>query len=588
VRPNRTPGRPAGADLVDAGRRKRWRGRRVGGRSDLLRNGGTERTIVGRGSQGANQEVVVMTTPRTVLDAQTLRDWVSRSAARLEAHRHAIDHLNVFPVPDGDTGTNLYLTLEAATTAAEAADNESLADAVARGALVGARGNSGVIVSQWLRGLLTTLGNGDANSVAQGLSNAARDAWAAVSKPVPGTILSVASAAAEAASAVGSSGSLADVVRAAAAAARTALERTPDDLAVLRDAGVVDAGGRGLVLMLESLDEVVSGQARDDRAVDRRVITPHESVESGPYEGPAFEVMYLLEAAADRIEPLREALAESGDSLVIVGGEDLWNVHVHVDDAGAAVEAGLAAGRPYRIRISHLAHSDRLRAAGRGEIAQRSIVVVSHGDGTARLVTEAGATVVPAVGQQPVTVAEILVGVHSAASPEIVILPSDRRARSIAEAAAAVARDEGTRIAVIPTRSIVQSIAALAVHDPSNTFDEDVVTMTRAAGATRYAALTVATKAALTWAGPCAVGDVLGIVNGDVVEVGAELDVVAKQIIDRLVASGGELVTLVTGADAPADLAATLRRRVGREHPGIDVVVYDGGQPLWPLIVGVE
>ncbi len=529
-----------------------------------------------------------MPAPRTVLDAQTLRDWVSRSAVRLETHRHAIDHLNVFPVPDGDTGTNLYLTLEAATTAADAADNETLAAAVARGALVGARGNSGVIVSQWLRGLLTTLGNGDANSVAQGFSSAARDAWAAVSKPVPGTILSVASAAAEAATAVGSSGSLAEVVRAAAAAAREALERTPDDLAVLRAAGVVDAGGRGLVLMLESLDEVVSGQAQDDSAAGRRMIAPREQVESAPYEGPAFEVMYLLEAAADRIEPLREALAQSGDSLVIVGGEDLWNVHVHVDDAGAAVEAGIAAGRPYRIRISHLAHSDRLRATGRGEIAQRSIVVVSHGDGTARLVSEAGASVVPAVGQQPVTVAEILVGIHAAASPEIVILPSDRRTRSVAEAAAAVARDEGTRIAVIPTRSIVQSIAALAVHDPSNTFDDDVVTMTRAAGATRYAALTVATKAALTWAGPCAVGDVLGIVNGDVVEVGAELDVVGKRIIDRLVASGGELVTLVTGADAPAELAATLRRRVGREHPGIDVVVYDGGQPLWPLIVGVE
>lgn len=272
---------------------------------------------------------------------------------------------------------------------------------------------------------------------------------------------------------------------------------------------------------------------------------------------------------------------------MVVGGSGLWNVHVHTDDVGACIEAGIVAGRPHRIRVTDLRRDTDVRAgaAGRGG---RAVVAVAHGAGTAALLEASGAVVVRAHGNVAPSTAELLDGVQRAGAAEVVLLPSDSDIRPVAEAAADAARRDGLRVSVVPTRSIVQTLAAVAVHETSSTFEDDVVSMTRAAGATRYGGVSVASREAMTSAGLCHVGDVLGIVGGDVVEIGDSVPDVAAAVLGRLLATGGELVTLVRGEGTDESVAAAVAKRTRREHHGTEVVVYEGGQPYWPLILGVE
>ncbi|MET7646578.1 DAK2 domain-containing protein [Streptomyces sp. NPDC005426] len=541
--------------------------------------------------------------PQTVddLDAVAVRSWCSLALDALGREREAIDAINVYPVADGDTGTNLYLTVESAAAAVEAvfaahetgASVPSTADAVramAHGALIGARGNSGTILAQLLRGMAGVLAEGaGAGRLRLALARAAASARQAVAHPVEGTVLTVASEAATAAGRVPDDAGAPEVVRAAYEGARTALDATPGQLAVLGRAGVVDAGGRGLVAVLGALVEAVSGRA-PERAYEASPATPDPAAADcpagdGPQDGPAFEVIYLLEADDRAVERLRTRLDGLGDSLVVVGGDGLWNVHVHVDDAGAAVEAGVEAGRPYRIRITHFA-ADRLHA--RPEPAQRAVVVVVPGDGLGGLCAQAGATTVLARPGEPPASGELVDAIRRAHAREVVLLPNDGDLRHTAAAAAEQARAEGVRVALIPTRAAVQGIAALAVHEPDRSFDEDVVAMTAAAGATRYAELAVAERQSWTMAGICQAGDILGLIDGDVAVIGADVPGTARKVLDRMLAAGGELVTLVLGEDVPDTLAEALEGHVREGYMAVDTVVYRGGHQCAPLLIGVE
>ena len=524
--------------------------------------------------------------------AALVRDWAHAALTALGEARAEIDALNVFPVPDGDTGTNVYLTMESACHGVdEALDAEpSLAAAargLARGSLLGARGNSGVIVSQILRGTADVLAAIPAerevagHDIAAMLERASDLAYAAVARPVEGTILTVVREAA--ASARARSGeSLAAVVTAATDGAAHALARTPTMLESLRLAGVVDAGGRAFVVILDALAEVVGGVRRP--VGSRSALTvpvPHEG--GAGYHGPAYEVMYLLDAPAPEVDRLRGRLDALGDSLVIVGDASLWNVHVHVDDPGAAVEAGIEAGRPHRIRITHLRP-----AVEPAERPSRAIVAVTHGPGVADLMREAGVRTLAALPRQRPSTAEILDGIFGTGAREVIVLPSDSDTRPVAEVAAAEARAAGVEVAVIPTRSVVQSLAAVAVHQPGLRFADDVVAMSRAAGATRYAAVTVATREALTTVGPCRVGDVLGLVDGDISIIGSDVATVSRDLLAGLLSVGGELVTLVFGAEADRAFIDDLGAWIAQTFPMVEVAPHEGGQPLWPLIIGVE
>ncbi|MGW6581018.1 DAK2 domain-containing protein [Streptomyces globisporus] len=569
------------------------------------------------------------------LDAVAVRTWCSLALEALGRERAEIDAINVYPIADGDTGTNLYLTVESAAAAVEAvfAAHETgttapaTADAVramAHGALIGARGNSGTILAQLLRGMAGVLADGgDAAHLRLALTSAADAARQAVAHPVEGTVLTVAAEAARAAR--GEDPDLRTVVTAAHEGARAALARTPEQLAVLGRAGVVDAGGRGLVAVLGALVETVTGQApvRGPRTASGNAAkapvtvdggsvvglpvggTPVEGVTEGglpvaaPGElpldcpedggaGPAFEVIYLLEARDEQVARLRTRLDALGDSLVVVGGDGLWHVHVHVDDAGAAVEAGVEAGRPYRIRITHFATESGHDVRVQAEPAQRAVVVVVPGDGLAGLCTEAGATTVIARPGEPPASGELVDAIRRAHAREVVLLPNDAALRHTAAAAAEQARTEGVRVALVPTRAAVQGIAALAVHEPDRGFDEDVVAMTAAAGATRYAELAVAERQSWTMAGICQAGDILGLIDGDVAVIGADVPGTARTVLDRMLAAGGELVTLVLGEDVPDALADALEEHVREGHLAVDTVVYRGGHQRAPLLIGVE
>ncbi|MFI6815523.1 DAK2 domain-containing protein [Nonomuraea sp. NPDC050328] len=506
----------------------------------------------------------------TLVDPAGVRRWARLSADSLGRAGAEIDALNVFPVADGDTGTNLHLTMLSAAEAVESLpDDVDVAIAwqtLSYGALVGARGNSGVIVSQALRGLADVLkdGRGDLRA---GLVRAAELARAAVARPVEGTVLTVLDAVARAVRE--DEGETATV---AARAARAALGRTPEQLEVLARSGVVDAGGAGLAIILDALEEVVTG-AGEGRFV---VPAPTAAVVQQAEEGAGYEVMYLLDAL--EVDKLREELDELGDSLVIVGGEGLWNVHVHVEDAGAAIEAGLRVGRPYRIRVTYLAERTHRARGGRG------VVAVAAGAGIAALFEECGAVVVRREPGSSPPLAAMVAGIREAGS-EVAVLPNDEAVRAVAMAAAEVAREDGVTVSVLPTKATVQGLAALAVHDPLRRFDDDVVAMTDAAGHTRYGHVTVATRAAFTSAGVCRPGDVLGLIDGDVADLGPDLAEVAIRVVNRMVSGGGELITLVTGADAPPGLAREIEERLG---PLVEVTVHEGGQGVYPLLIGVE
>ncbi|MFC5816028.1 DAK2 domain-containing protein [Nonomuraea harbinensis] len=513
-----------------------------------------------------------------VLDPPSVRRWARLAADALGRARADIDALNVFPVADGDTGTNLHLTMLSAAEAVESLPDDVDAgvmwQTLSYGALVGARGNSGVIVSQALRGLAEVLKEGA--DLRAALARAADLARGCVARPVEGTVLSVLTAAAAAVQEVESGP--AEVARRAAEEARAALRRTPDQLDVLARSGVVDAGGAGLAIVLESLAAAITGSHREryDVPAPTARVTPMTEV------GAGYEVMYLLDADDGAVGKLREELDAMGDSLVVVGGDGLWNVHVHVGEAGPAIEAALRVGRPHRIRVTYLAER-----VARGVGDGRGVVAVAAGEGIAKLFEECGAVVVRREpGGRPALPA-MLAAIRQAGR-EVVVLPNDEDAGAVAVAAAEIAREDGVVVTVLPTRATVQGLAALAVHDPLRRYDDDVVAMTGAAGHTRHGHLAVADREGVTSAGLCHPGDVLGLIDGDVAVIGRTLEEVAALVVDRMLAGGGELVTLVTGAGAPAGLADGVAAHLRRARPDADLVVYGGEQGGYPLLIGVE
>ncbi|MEV6287558.1 DAK2 domain-containing protein [Kribbella sp. NPDC051770] len=558
------------------------------------------------------------------LTVGVLRSWARTALVELGRARTEIDDLNVYPVPDGDTGTNLYLTWEAACDALPEGEL-TFAEAVqafGRGALLGARGNSGVITSQLVRAcglrlmeMLSAEGPpsggaaaerpSEAVAFAEALVFAADAAYGAVAQPVEGTMLTVARVAADAALAAASEDkNLAEVCLAAVAAARVALTKTTEQLDVLKRAGVVDAGGAGLVVILGAMESVLSGRpagfdwsvpARSPRAPvasgdiaaaaasgDSAALALTGADELGP-DGPAYEVMYLLDADDGRIGELRRALTGLGDSVVVVGGDGLWNVHVHTDDVGAVIELGIGIGRPHRIRVTHFAD-----LAPHAPVPGRAVIAVAAGDGLAELFGEAGAIVVRGGPGRRCSTGELLRAIEQSKAPEIVLLPNDKDSIAVAEAAAAAARQDGVRVAVIPTRAQVQGLAAIAVHDPERSFDDDVVHLSAAAGQTRHGAVTIAVKDAWTMAGTCRIGDALGVVDGDFTLITEDLTTAATGVVDRLLGGGGELLTVVSGREADAELVEAVVRHVRRHRKDVDVMVYDGGQERYPLLIGVE
>ncbi len=519
------------------------------------------------------------------LDAAALRRWAVLGADALGSARDEIDGLNVFPVPDGDTGTNLLLTWSSACAAAAAAgpvDLATTAGALAEGALHGARGSSGALLGALLRGLADGLADGDGGpaALADGLARGVACAREAVGEPVEGTVLTVAAAAAAAAlaaveAAQGRPLGLADLAAAARTAADEALGTTTALLPALRDAGVVDAGGRGWAVLMAALEQAVGGLLVPAAAGPLRPTAgrPARRV------GPAYEVEYLLEpAAAPQAgrDGLRRALGRLGDSVVVLagggpgpgGGPGRWHVHAHVDDVVAAVAAGAELGRPTRLRVTGLAARP---SPGR-------VVVAVAEAGLAAVLADSGAHVVGDPEQ-------LLDAVRASGAAEAVLLLAPDGVAAGRDAALRLAPD-GVRAEVVEVASALQALSAGSVADPGLPLEQDAAAMAAAARGVRTASVVLARRSAQTSAGLCLPGDALGVVDGRVEVVGAGPAWVAQRLVDRLLESApAERVTALLGPGAPDDVAPALVRHGAAR--GVEVLVLPGAG-TGPLLLGIE
>lgn len=512
----------------------------------------------------------------------------------LRAHQGRLNRLNVYPVPDGDTGTNMALTLESVVAGLDGVAEDGVKKAVVHGSLMGARGNSGVILSQILKGLAEGLGGpepANAELVAGALRAASRAADRAVMHPVEGTVLTVArDAAAAGEEAAGSS--VVAVLEAAATAAAASLEQTPKLLPVLADAGVVDAGGAGFVLLLDALLHVVDGRplpAGDEGAMGEVTVDRPDHEVHTVGTGGRYEVMYFLEAADGAVEGFKAAWDAIGDSIVVVGGEGLWNCHIHTDDIGAAVEAALdAGGRPRQIRVTDLEqqvadeHDRRTR-----DRVTTAVVAVAAGAGVDGILRSLGVREVVSGGQSmnPST-AQILHAVAAADADEVVVLPNNKNVVPVAEQAAAMS-DRVVRI--VPTRSVAEGLATLLAYDPHADAATNADAMAEAAARVAWGEVTQAVRdAASTPAGPVREGDWLGVDHGKIAVVDVDLAGAACRLLERLVADHHEVVTVIEGEASAPEATAALCEWLAEHRPEAAVEVHPGGQPLAAYLFSAE
>ena len=552
------------------------------------------------------------------LGAAELRAVVDAYRDALAAHREPINRLNVYPVPDGDTGTNMALTLSSVSdelAGVEGDDLSAVCRAVAHGSLMGARGNSGVILSQVLRGLVGAAeeaGGLDGPGLARALRAASDAAYQAVMRPVEGTILTVVRSAAEAAEAAVAAGGeaaieLVGVLDAASVRAHESLEQTPELLPVLADAGVVDAGGTGFVLLIDAFLAVVDGRPVPEPRIGEGAVRSdahfvmHTADDHGDGSGPRYEVMYFLDADDGAIPAFKDVWAGIGDSIVVVGGDGLWNCHIHTDDIGASIEAAFDAGRPCKIRVTDLHEQveeerwvrDATETGGvvdepphASEPVTTAVVAVAAGDGIKRIFYSLGVQGIVAGGQSmnPST-AELLEIVERVPAEQVVILPNNKNIIPVAEQ---VDAQTGRRVKVVPTRGIAEAFAALMAYDPESPADENAKEMAALATNVVAGEVTRAVRESTCDIGPIREGDYLGIAADGIRAVEASVAAAMIGLLDALVADGHEIVTLIEGEGAtPAD-TRQITEWLAEHRPDVSPEVHHGGQPLYPYLVGIE
>ena len=591
------------------------------------------------------------------LDTNAFVEAIRTYGEALDQHRITIDRLNVYPVPDGDTGTNMALTLAAVSEELDRAGSEraEVCQAISHGALMGARGNSGVIVSQLLRGLAATLAPSDgddqgpapmidADLLAQGLVAASVAADGAVMRPVEGTILSVARASAHAAQQAvatdeGDDGfeRLVGVLEEARRAGQSALEATPQQLPVLADAGVVDAGAAGYLLLLDALLKVVDGRPlpaevdlpadvaaviahgnagasvqrdADDPVAERRA-EMHSHLDADDADGrdahdpsgTRYEVMYLLAAPDSKIDAFKASWDSLGDSIVMVGGDGLWNCHIHTDDIGPVVEAGIDAGRPHRIQITDLheqvaelgAHAGH-GAPGASAVAgtrtddrpmvECAVVAVSPSAGLDELFASLGCHQLVTGGQtmNPST-AELLAAVEAAPSQHVVVLPNNS---NIVPVARQVGEHTSKTVAVVATTSVPAGLASLIGYDPGVNADANAVSMGDTAALVAAGEVTQAVRDTAAPTGPVTAGQWIGLDSDGIAAAGETAADAAVGLLAHLLQPEHEILTLIEGASAQAGETDEVVSWLAQHWPDVEVERHIGGQDHYPYLFGIE
>ena len=535
-----------------------------------------------------------------ISDREAVERLVDAALASLEASRARIDDLNVYPVPDGDTGTNLTMTVRAVAEALDrstAASRHSLARDVARGALMGARGNSGVIFSQIVRGAADVLGAElsptiDAGAAARALRGASDAAYRAVRRPVEGTMLSVIRELADEAEArAPAQPPVAQLLLELVRRGEDAVARTPEQLQILRDAGVVDAGGAGLLELVRGVAAAVSGEPIPEPAHAAEQPLGLEAVHQEPSRY-TYCTVFLIEGSHLDRDALERDLDRLGDSLLVVGDENTLKVHVHTDDPGAALSIGTRAGSIDRVEIANmheqaLEREERLLAAvPASPAAQSGVVAVVAGAGNRALfeslalgpisIVEGGQTMNPST-------ADLLRAVQSLGAEEAVILPNNPNVLLAAEHAAANA---DRTVEIVSTASIPAGLAAVVAFDGTRTAAENAAEMRDAVDHVATGEVTRASRAVRLNGLSIAEGDWLGLAEGEPVAGGVDFDAVAAAVVDRLLAEPRGLLTVLVGRDG-AELGPLLER-IARAYPDVEIDVQQGGQPHYPLLLAAE
>jgi DAK2 domain fusion protein YloV len=531
------------------------------------------------------------------MDVDRARELARSALRNLEVHRQRIDDLNVYPVPDGDTGTNLTLTVRSIVEALEssaASGHEAVASELSRAALMGARGNSGVIFSQIVRGFAEVLAEReeiDGATVARAFRSASDAAYRAVRRPVEGTMLTIIREMAEEAEQpevrrLPREEVLAYVV----ARGEDALRRTPELLPVLKEAGVVDAGGAGLLEIIRGLTAAVAGEELPAAPAAEAHAAGFDALhqELSQYR---YCTVFVIEGSGLDADALEEGLEQLGDSLLVVGDPSALKVHVHTDDPGAALSLGTRAGGTLggvEIADMHLQTTERderlADALDDLMTLETGVVVVAPGEGNRRLFESMRANRVIEGGQtmNPST-ADIVAAIEATPATEVIVLPNNGNVILSAEQAVALV-DKPVR--VVPTRTVQAGLAAMVAYDPERSSGDNARAMQVAQDAVATGEITVASRDVVLDGVDVRKGAWLGLAEGAAVAAGEDFDQVVEAVVERLLAGDRELLTLLTGQDEPA--IDGLLSRIVERHPRVEVEVHEGGQPHYPLLLSAE
>lgn len=544
----------------------------------------------------------------SICDGQNLERALASGTAWLEKHVAMINSLNVFPVPDGDTGTNMLLTMQAAMREVSDSARRSVgtvAQSVAHGALMGARGNSGVILSQLLRGFAESLEDKvsfGAQDLAEALSTASSTAYAGVLKPVEGTILTVAREAAEAATAAAES-DLGQMLSLIVDEAQASLERTPDLLPVLKDAGVVDAGGKGLYIILEGALRFLRGEGDIDIAG-----FSHAAPVGAPSEGEyGYDTQFLLRGKGLNVGEIRSHIDSFGDSTLVVGDEALIKVHVHTENPGVVLEYALKHGSLSDIIVENMQEQYQEFLAAEGVPAETpkapeavpvgsgiqvpdaidvALVAVAPGDGLQRVFESLGANFVIKGGQtMNPSIEEMVQAIGAVPRSQVIILPNNRNVILAAQQAKELADKE---VHVIPTKTVPQGISAILALNYQADLDSNLESMQRAAESIQTAEITTAVRPARINDLAVEEGDIIGLLNGDLLTKGSHLEEVAQELLMRMGAKDCDIITLYHGEDLSPEDAERLAQMIRDKYSNPEVEVVDGGQPHYHCIISAE
>ena len=537
---------------------------------------------------------------KETLDAKNLASLMYCFRDSLQEHKESLNSLNVYPVPDGDTGSNMTATLNAVVSEIESLEEniemEKIINAISHGSLMGARGNSGVIISQILRGFVAKIKTAgletiDAGLFSEALSESASAAYEAVGNPVEGTILTVVREAAEATEkAVPSKFDLLSLGEIAREAAKHSLDSTPELLPVLARAGVVDAGGSGFLLMLDSLLHVIDGRPMPEPevvtvSVDSLVLDVHDDMSSS---ATRYEVMYFLEAPDDLIPDFKKAWSEIGDSIVVVGGENIWNCHVHTNNIGAAVEAGISVGKPYEIRVTDLFEeiADNHYDHDIADPVGCSVIAVANGAGIGEIFRSLGATRIVSGGQSmnPST-ADLLEAAEATASEHVIILPNNSNIVAVAEQ---VNSQTSKTVRVVETHTVTEGFASLLGYDPEATSEKNQTGMSEASQMVESGEVTTAVRDSTSEIGEIKKGNFLGLQKGKVTVVAENIVEAATALLKKMIIDEHEIVTLISGEDSNEEETDEILAWINAEHEDLEVEVHEGGQPLYPYYIGIE